>query len=173
MSEQVLTITDMLRSRPFLKIRFTCSSAGNTRQQGASMTVRTFRLPLTLFNTFNIFPRTGQCAFPWAVGHGQQRAKRVSCAFFSVAPYRTAPAVRPSEECTALVETDRDFADRNPPPHSSPKHSEPFDILIGDGPLRSYQRLRLLRRRGTRKARKAVYHPSLRPIGRPRFYFVL
>ena len=133
MSEQVLTITDMLRSRPFLKIRFTCSSAGNTRQQGASMTVRTFRLPLTLFNTFNIFPRTGQCAFPWAVGHGQQRAKRVSCAFFSVAPYRTAPAVRPSEECTALVETDRDFADRNPPPHSSPKHSEPFDILIGDG----------------------------------------
>ena len=49
----------MLRSRPFLKIRFTCSSAGNTRQQGASMTVRTFRLPLTLFNTFNIFPRTG------------------------------------------------------------------------------------------------------------------
>ena len=31
------------------------------------MTVRTFRLPLTLFNTFNIFPRTGQCAFPWTV----------------------------------------------------------------------------------------------------------
>lgn len=49
----------MLRSRAFLKIRFTCSSAGNTRQQGRSMTVRTFRLPLTLFNTFNIFPRTG------------------------------------------------------------------------------------------------------------------
>ena len=168
-----LTPLDMLRSCPFLKIRFTCSSAGNTWQQEHSMTVRTFRLPLTLFNTFNIFPRTGQCAFPWAVGHGQQRAKRVSCAFFSVAPYRTAPAVRPSEECTALVETDRDFADRNPPPHSSPKHPEPFDILIGDGPLRSYQRLRLLRRRGTRKARKAVYHPSLRPIGRPRFYFVL
>lgn len=169
----ISTPFDMLRSRPFLKIRFTCSSAGNTRQQGASMTVRTFRLPLTLFNTFNIFPRTGQCAFPWAVGHGQQRAKRISCAFFSVASYRTAPAVRPSEECTALVETDRDFADRNPPPHSSPKHPEPFDILIGDGPLRSYQRLRLLRRRGTRKARKAVYRPSLRPIGRPRFYFVL
>lgn len=57
----------MLRSCPFLKIRFTCSSAGNTRQQGHSMTVRTFRLPLTLFNTFNIFPRTGQCAFPWTV----------------------------------------------------------------------------------------------------------
>ena len=58
---------DMLRFRPFLKIRFTCSSAGNTRQQGASMTVRTCRLPLTLFNTFNILPRTGQCAFPWTV----------------------------------------------------------------------------------------------------------
>lgn len=57
----------MLRSCPFFKIRFTCSSAGNTRQQGHSMTVRTFRLPLTLFNTFNIFPRTGQCAFPWTV----------------------------------------------------------------------------------------------------------
>ena len=106
-------------------------------------------------------------------GHGQQRAKRVSCAFFSVAPYRTAPAVRPSEECTAIVETDRDFADRNPPPHSSPKHPEPFAIFIGDGPLRGYQRLRLLRRRGTRKARKAVYRPSPRPIGRPRFYFAL
>lgn len=49
----------MLRPRPFLKIRFTCSSAGNTRRQGRYMTVRTFRLPLTLFNTFNIFPRTG------------------------------------------------------------------------------------------------------------------
>jgi len=55
----ISTPFDMLRSRPFLKIRFTCSSAGNTRQQGHSMTVRTFRLPLTLFNTFNIFPRTG------------------------------------------------------------------------------------------------------------------
>lgn len=43
----------------FLKIRFTCSCAGNTRRQGRSMTARTFRLPLTLFNTFNIFPRTG------------------------------------------------------------------------------------------------------------------
>ena len=49
----------MLRSRPFLKIRFTCSCAGNTRRQGRSMTARTFRLPLTLFNTFNILPRTG------------------------------------------------------------------------------------------------------------------
>ena len=106
-------------------------------------------------------------------GHGQQRAKRVSCAFFSVAPYRTAPAVRPSEECTAIVEADRDFADRNPPSHSSPKHPEPFAILIGDGPLRGYRRLRTLRRRGTRKARKAVYRPSPRPIGRPRFYFLL
>lgn len=106
-------------------------------------------------------------------GHGQQRAKRVSCAFFSAAPYRTAPAVRPSEECTAIVETDRDFADRNPPPHSSPKHPEPFAILIGDGPLRGYRRLRTLRRRGTRKARKAVCRPSPRPIGCPRFYFAL
>ena len=78
-----------------------------------------------------------------------------------------------SEECTAIVETDRDFADRNPPPHSSPKHPEPFAILIGDGPLRGYRRLRLLRRRGTRKARKAVCRPSLRPIGRPRFYAAL
>ena len=49
----------MLRSRAFLKIRFTYSIAGNIRRQGRSMTVRTFRLPLTLFNTFNIFPRTG------------------------------------------------------------------------------------------------------------------
>ena len=49
----------MLRPRPFLKIRFTCSSAGNTRRQGRSMTARTYRLSLTLFNTFNIFPRTG------------------------------------------------------------------------------------------------------------------
>lgn len=49
----------MSRSCPFPKIRFTCSSAGNTRRQGHSMTVRTFRLPLTLFNTFIIFPRTG------------------------------------------------------------------------------------------------------------------
>lgn len=46
----------MFRSRPFLKIRFTCSSAGNTRRQGA---VRNSRLPLTLLDTFNIFPRTG------------------------------------------------------------------------------------------------------------------
>lgn len=55
----ISTPLDMLRSRPFLKIRFTCSCAGNTRRQGHSMTARTFRLPLTLFNTFNIFPRTG------------------------------------------------------------------------------------------------------------------
>ena len=62
---------------PARKIRFTCSSAGNTRQQGHSMTARTFRLPLTLFNTFNIFPRTGQCAFPWTVqvmGNSEQSA---------------------------------------------------------------------------------------------------
>lgn len=49
----------MFRSRPFLKIRFTCSSTGNTRRQGRYMTVRTYRLPLTLLDTFNIFPRTG------------------------------------------------------------------------------------------------------------------
>lgn len=55
----ISTPLDMLRSRPFLKIRFTCSSAGNTRQQGHSMTAQTYRLPLTLFNTFNIFLRTG------------------------------------------------------------------------------------------------------------------
>ena len=55
----ISTPSDMLRSRAFLKIRFTYSIAGNIRRQGRSMTVRTFRLPLTLFNTFNIFPRTG------------------------------------------------------------------------------------------------------------------
>ena len=97
--------------------------------------------------------------------HRQQRRRTVPRAFFLV--------LINSEECTAIVETDRDFADRNPPPHSSPKHPEPFAILIGDGPLRGYRRLRLLRRRGTRKARKAVCRPSLRPIGRPRFYAAL
>ncbi len=55
----ISTPSDMLRSRAFLKIRFTYSIAGNIRRQGRSMTVRTFRLPLTLFNTFNIFSRTG------------------------------------------------------------------------------------------------------------------
>lgn len=55
----ISTPSDMLRSRAFLKIRFTYSIAGNIRRQGRSMTVRTFRLPLTLFNTLNIFPRTG------------------------------------------------------------------------------------------------------------------
>lgn len=74
--------------------------------------------------------------------HRQQRRKTVPRAFFLV--------LINSEECTAIVETDRDFADRNPPPHSSPKHPEPFAILIGDGSLRGYQRLRTLRRRGTR-----------------------
>lgn len=97
--------------------------------------------------------------------HRQQRRRTVPRAFFLV--------LINTEECTAIVETDRDFADRNPPPHSSPKHPEPFAILIGDGPLRGYQRLRALRRRGTRKARKAVCRPSPRPIGRPRFYFAL
>ena len=55
----ISTPSDMLRSRASLKIRFTYSIAGNIRRQGRSMTVRTFRLPLTLFNTLNIFPRTG------------------------------------------------------------------------------------------------------------------
>lgn len=97
--------------------------------------------------------------------HRQQRRGTVPRAFFLV--------LINSEECTAIVETDRDFADRNPPPHSSPKHPEPFAILIGDGPLRGYRHLRTLRRRGTRKARKAVCRPSPRPIGCPRFYFLL
>lgn len=162
----ISTPSDMLRSRAFLKIRFTYSIAGNIRRQGRSMTVRTFRLPLTLFNTFNIFPRTGvRTSFANHSIHRQQRRRTVPRAFFLV--------LINTEECTAIVETDRDFADRNPPPHSSPKHPEPFAILIGDGPLRNYRHLRLLRRRGTRKARKAVYRPSPRPIGHPRFYFVL
>ena len=49
----------MFRSRPFFPVCITHSSAKGFRRQGRSMTVRTFRLPLTLFNTFNIFPRTG------------------------------------------------------------------------------------------------------------------
>ena len=57
----------MFRSRPFFPICITRSSAKGFLRQGRSMTARTFRLPLTLFNTFNIFPRTGQCAFPWTV----------------------------------------------------------------------------------------------------------
>ena len=162
----ISTPSDMLRSRAFLKIRFTYSIAGNIRRQGRSMTVRTFRLPLTLFNTFNIFPRTvfGPLS-PIIRSIGNSGGEPFPVRFFLV--------LINTEECTAIVETDRDFADRNPPPHSSPKHPEPFAILIGDGPLRGYQRLRALRRRGTRKARKAVCRPSPRPIGRPRFYFAL
>lgn len=57
----------MLPSRPFFKIRFTRSVAGTVRRQRRCRTARNFRLPLTLFNTFNIFPRTGQCAFPSVV----------------------------------------------------------------------------------------------------------
>ena len=63
----ISTPLDMFRFCPFFKIRFTYSIAGNIRRQGRYMTVRTYRLPLTLFNTFNIFPRTGQYAFPWTV----------------------------------------------------------------------------------------------------------
>ncbi len=55
----ISTPLDMFRFCPFFKIRFTYSIAGNIRRQGRYMTVRTYRLPLTLFNTFNIFPRTG------------------------------------------------------------------------------------------------------------------
>ena len=55
----ISTPLDMFRSCPFFKIRFTHSIAGNIRRQGRSMTARTYRLSLTLFNTFNIFPRTG------------------------------------------------------------------------------------------------------------------
>ena len=83
--------------------------------------------------------------------HRQQRAKRVPCAFFSVAPYRTAPAVRPSGECTAVVETDRDFAEDSPAPYSPFDHPEPYDIfLIGNGRLRGYGYRRTPRRKGSR-----------------------
>lgn len=58
---------DMLRSRPFFPICITRSSTGGFLRQGRYMTARTFCLPLILTNTFNIFPRTGQCAFPWTV----------------------------------------------------------------------------------------------------------
>ena len=139
----ISTPLDMFRSRPFFPICITHSSAGSFLRQGRSMTARTYRLPLTLLNTFIIFPRTGfWTSFANHSIHRQQRRRTVPRAFFLV--------LINSEECTDIVETDRDFADRNPPPHSSPKHPEPFDILIGDGPLRGYQRLRLLRRRGTR-----------------------
>ena len=52
----ISTPSDMLRSRPFFPICITHSSAGSFLRQGRSMTARTFRLPLILFN---IFPRTG------------------------------------------------------------------------------------------------------------------
>lgn len=55
----ISTPSDMLPSRPFLPICITHSSAKGFLRQGRYMTARTFRLPLTLFNTFNIFPRTG------------------------------------------------------------------------------------------------------------------
>ena len=63
----ISTPSDMLPSRPFLPICITHSSAKGFLRHGRYMTARTFRLPLTLFNTFNIFPRTGQCAFPSVV----------------------------------------------------------------------------------------------------------
>ena len=49
----------MFRSRPFFPVCITHSSAKGFRRQGRSRTARTYRLSLTLFNTFNIFPRTG------------------------------------------------------------------------------------------------------------------
>ena len=55
----ISTPLDMFRSRPFFPICITHSSAKGFLRQGRSMTARTFRLPLTLFNTLNIFPRTG------------------------------------------------------------------------------------------------------------------
>lgn len=55
----ISTPLDMLRFRPFFPVCITHSSAKGFLRQGCSMTARTFRLPLTLFNTFNIFPRTG------------------------------------------------------------------------------------------------------------------
>ena len=55
----ISTPLDMFRSRPFFPICITHSSAGSFLRQGRSMTARTYRLPLTLLDTFNIFPRTG------------------------------------------------------------------------------------------------------------------
>ena len=55
----ISTPLDMFRSRPFFPICITHSSARSFLRQGRSMTARTYRLSLTLFNTFNIFPRTG------------------------------------------------------------------------------------------------------------------
>ena len=55
----ISTPLDMFRSRPFFPVCITHSSAKGFRRQGRSMTARTYRLSLTLFNTFNIFPRTG------------------------------------------------------------------------------------------------------------------
>ena len=63
----ISTPSDMLRFRPFFPVCITHSSAKGCLRQERSMTAQTFRLPLTLFNTFNIFPHTGQCAFPWTV----------------------------------------------------------------------------------------------------------
>lgn len=63
----ISTPLDMFRFRPFFPICITHSFAKGFLRQGRYMTARTFRLPLTLFNTFNIFPRTGQCAFPSVV----------------------------------------------------------------------------------------------------------
>ena len=160
----ISTPSDMLRSRAFLKIRFTYSIAGNIRRQGRSMTVRTFRLPLTLFNTFNIFPRTGFGPLsPIIRSIGNSGGEPFPVRFFLYSLTRRNARLSSKRTGTSPTVT----------PHSSPKHPEPFAILIGDGPLRGYQRLRALRRRGTRKARKAVCRPSPRPIGRPRFYFAL
>lgn len=59
----ISTPLDMFRFRPFFKIRFTYSIAGNIRRQGRCRSARAFRRT-TFFTNFHIFPRTGQCAFP-------------------------------------------------------------------------------------------------------------
>lgn len=59
----ISTPLDMFRFRPFFKIRFTHSIAGNIRRQGRCRSARAFRRT-TFFTNFHIFPRTGQCAFP-------------------------------------------------------------------------------------------------------------
>ena len=67
--------------------------------------------------------------------HRQQRRRTVPRAFFLV--------LINSEECTAIVETDRDFADRNPPPHSSRNIRNHSIYLSGTalcGAINAYER---------------------------------
>ena len=67
----------MFRFRPFFKIRFTHSIAGNIRRQGRCRSARAFRRT-TFFTNFHIFPRTGQCAFRQVTA---DRARSL-CVFF-------------------------------------------------------------------------------------------